>query len=553
MKIQRFLRTLVRATCYFAQDNALDLIATIGLPVTGRAARALFGTIESPWLTSSLWGSSTVDGAVVGGVIPTAGAKYTLPKGLPKQGQRVLAIENEPHLVDGFSGTIESGYGKGTKKLLVDDKIVVKIGTKTFLSRFNYHEHDADRAGLHYDLSVADLPPGTKKFEINVPRGEYKGRYAFVTTKKGVIVVPMVDNGLVIAKPDYTLKSADFLEQVKSENAEALGRWFVGQKFDRDPIPRYYLDQKIDGSLANVLIKDSRAIFRSHRDTGGTYYDKVPQLEDLSNHSRVWLCRRAFPGPRLDGTVLRVELYHPDGPGRMGGILNAMPDRAQEIQVLRGPAQVYGWDIVKLRGRDISHLPYYQRKAIRAKVIDEIRLFNSNWHDVPTCDPFGDPIKFYQTVIALGLPLGEGVVIKDAYAPMGTKWWKVKPTDHVDLEILEVQAGSGKYANSTGRMVVRNPVNDAVGEIGSFAITDERRQWIYEHRDIVPGSYGKFRVQEMTQRGAPRAGVFVDFHEGKGSTEAPLVMYAESLAGGDPKATMETKYALISSAGWRKR
>jgi hypothetical protein len=59
-------------------------------------------------------------------------------------------------------------------------------------------------------------------------------------------------------------------------------------------------------------------------------------------------------------------------------------------------------------------------------------------------------------------------------------------------------------------------------------------------------------VQELTARGAPRAGVFMGFHEGKGNTEAGLYMYAESLAGGDQEEMMRTKYALIAAQGWRR-
>jgi len=66
----------------------------------------------------------------------------------------------------------------------------VKIGTKMFLSRMNYHFHEADKAGPHFDLVVADVPPGTEQWELNIPRGDYKGRYAFITTEKGVIVIP---------------------------------------------------------------------------------------------------------------------------------------------------------------------------------------------------------------------------------------------------------------------------------------------------------------------------------------------------------------------------
>ena len=45
--------------------------------------------------------------------------------------------------------------------------------------------------------------------------------------------------------------------------------------------------------------------------------------------------------------------------------------------------------------------------------------------------------------------------------------------------------------------------------------------------------------------------VFVGFHSDKGS-EAGLMMYAESLAGGDPQASKNSRYALKSDAGWHR-
>src|SRR5205085_1042944 len=94
------------------------------------------------------------DGAVVDGASPQAWAKFALPKGSPNEGEKRLAIENQPHTVDDFDGVIESGYGKGTKTLLSSETAVVKINGETFTGKVNYHYHDADKAGPHYDLVV---------------------------------------------------------------------------------------------------------------------------------------------------------------------------------------------------------------------------------------------------------------------------------------------------------------------------------------------------------------------------------------------------------------
>jgi hypothetical protein len=526
-------RNIVETIIEWGKENAFDLLNSVVIPQTAKAAKAIIPT-PSRWVTAGAWAEKTVDGAVIGGITPPrAGAKYAIPKGLPKQGERALAIENDPHTLDGFSGVIEAGYGKGTKTLLAAEKVAVKVGGKRFLTDMEYHIHDAERAGLHYDLAVADLPPGVKEFELHIPRGAFKGRWAFVSTAKGMVITPMKDRGVVLAKPAYSLKPSEFLDRVRTEPQA----WVV--------------EHKMDGSLGNCAIRDFSATFRSHRDSGQTYYDRLPQLEDLRNRSRYFLFRSLFPGPRLNGTVLQGELYHPDGAGRMGGILNALPDKAQAIQKLRGPARYYGWDVVMYKGRDVSHLPYEERRALLESITKEIRQYNPFYNIVERCKPGEDPVKFYDRITRLSLPFGEGVVLKKADDPAGSTWFKVKKTDFEDLFVDDILPGSGKYADTAGKLVVRNMDNGAVGEVGSFAVTDEMRDWIWQHRELLKGSVAKIQVQEMTARGAPRAGVFHAFHEGKGS-EAGLLMYAESLAGGNQEEMLRTKYALISAAGWRR-
>src|SRR3569833_1773957 len=151
-----------RALAWTMKDRLGDILGIFN----GAATSAVKAKIPNPstrWITATLWSEVAVDGAVMYGSSRRAGAKFAIPKGLPSEGNRALAIENDPHEVDGFSGVIEDGYGKGVKTLLADEIVAVKVNGKTFFSRMNYHVHDADRAGRHYDLAIRDLPPGTKE------------------------------------------------------------------------------------------------------------------------------------------------------------------------------------------------------------------------------------------------------------------------------------------------------------------------------------------------------------------------------------------------------
>ena len=88
-------------------------------------------------------------------------------------------------------------------------------------------------------------------------------------------------------------------------------------------------------------------------------------------------------------------------------------------------------------------------------------------------------------------------------------------------------------------------------EVGSFPLTDEQRQWIWDHRDVLTGQIAEVRAMKVTDRGAIRAGVFVRFHPSR--SEAGLLMYTESLAGGDPEESRSTLYRLKSAAGWKRK
>jgi len=375
-----------------------------------------------------------VDGALLAG--PRTGkeyAKFTLKRGLPTdQRPRTLAVENRPHSVDDFNGVIKEGYGKGEKRLIYSGTGVIKVGGSRQLGKINVREHDAEKADSHYDFVAEGVDPHTESFEVNIPNGVLKGRYAFrqAFEKNRYLVVRLKDNSVLVAKLDIHLKPPEFLKTIHQSDRPVSVGW------------------KDDGSLANVAIHNLQAVYHSHRPEGESYYDKLPAIEDLRNRSPVWLARKLFPGPEQEGTVLRGELHHPDGAARVGGILNALPEKSIRIQQERGPVEFYAWDIAKFKGRDLSQMPYGCRRELYENVIKEIRLFNKHFYVVPGMPEDGDPVKFYQTIIhdPRGLPWSEGVVVK--YQDSPDHWFKVKANDTVDVRVIRCLEGGGKFAGS---------------------------------------------------------------------------------------------------------
>lgn len=496
------------------QKNLLDLAyAVIVGPLSGKITNQLganeFKGGQRLWSARNLVRMAP-DGAYIEGPVQVGYAKYAIRKGLPlEEGQKTMGVENDPHTVDDFSGEITAGYGKGTKILLYGGEAVIKLNGNVKLGKVNIHVHDADKAGRHYDFVAEGIPPGTKEFEVNIPRGEFKGRYAFLRPEgfepDQKLIVRMADKSVVLAKPSFIRRDEDKLE-----------------KYDLD---KHIVEWKPDGSLANVLIDKNRAIFRSHRGEGEAYYDKLPAIEWLYNRSRLWTSRFLFPGPDQQGTILKGELFHPDGAARVGGILNAHPDKSIHIQQERGPVIIYAWDLVKLRNKNIHDLPYEQRRQMLEDVIKDIRRFNQNWHIVTIAE--GGSVKdFYLSIVrdARGLPYSEGVVIKDKQSLPQDSWDKVKLRDTIDAKVLDILPGEGKRANTVGKMLVQTE-GGGTGEVGSFKLNDQELKWIWKHRDVLRGEVAEIYVQDVTEKGAPRAGVFYRWHPSKAGPG--LLMYTE--------------------------
>jgi hypothetical protein len=532
-------------------NRLMNLALSVGETLVHESGRLLFGIalgrakvllgtpppLGTPQLAlNRALQKKAVDGALLAGP-RTANeyAKFTLKKGLPTdQRPMSLAVENEPHSVDDFNGVIEEGYGKGEKRLIYSGTGVIKMGGSCQLGKINVHEHEAEKAGFHSDFVAEGIDPHTESFEVNIANGVLKGRYAFrqAFQRNRYLVVRLKDNSVLVAKPDIHLKPPEFLKTLS------------------DPDRPVSIEWKDDGSLANVAIHNLRAVYRSHRPGGEPYYDKLPAIEDVSNHSPVWLARRLFPGPEQEGTVLRGELHHPDGAARVGGILNALPEKSIRIQQERRPVEFYAWDIAKFKGRDVSEMPYGERRELYEGVIQEIRLFNRHLHAVPAMPEGGDPVKFYQAIIhdPRGLPWSEGVVVK--YRDAVDEWFKVKANDTLDVRVIRCLEGAGKFAGSLGAIVVEGPTG-VESEIGSFQLTNEQRQWIWDHRDVLTGQIAEVRALTVNESGAIRAGVFVRFHPSR--SEAGLLMYSESLAGGNPQESRSMLYRLKSAAGWKRK
>jgi len=561
MSKKELLLDILYATAQVIKRHGIDFLiakfmSSASKPIVAEVTPSYVGARRL--LSARMLAKVAEDGAFLAGPVEAGFMKVAIRKGLPAEGERRMAVENEPHALTGFSGEIKAGYGKGTKKLFYAGQVPTKVNGKYLgLRKIEIHEHQADRAGLHYDLAI-EVPPKSKQVEFNLtqcPIQAFKHRYAMirpasfktlvVTEKDGtqytakypdntnkILITTMKDRGVVIAKPVTRLKHIDFLDKI-------------------DPI-EYIVEWKPDGGLAIASIEDNRAVFTSHRPQAASYYDKLPAVEWLDNKSKFLTSRLLFKGPNLDKTVFMGELFHPEGASRVAGVLNSGADKAIKFQSQHGPVKFIVWDIVKYKGKDVSDLPYSQRRELYSHAVDDINCFNADW-SVSQTKPSGETaVEFYNhiTLDKRGLPYSEGVIVKPASSKVGETWYKLKHRDFDDVKIIDILEGTGKYAGTVGKLLVETPDGKHRGEVGSLHITDEMRDWIWKHRDECIGQPIEISHQEKTQGGSIRAGVFERFHS---DSTIPLLMESEAIAGGDEQESRRVMYAMKSSKGWRAK
>lgn len=509
MSRKEFVLDVLYAVGQVLKRHGIDFL--IAKFMSSMAAKPIVARVAPPYvgarrlLTARMLAEVTQDGAYLAGPAEIGYMKIAIRKGLPGEGERRMAIENEPHALDQFSGEIKAGYGKGTKKLLYAGEVPTKVdGRYLGLRKIEIHEHKADKAGLHYDVAI-EVPSGSKQVEFNLtqcPIQEFKHRYAMIRPEgfepDNILITTMKDRGVVVPKPTTRLKQLGFLEQV-------------------DPA-EYIIEWKPDGGLAIASIEDNRAVFTSHRPQAPSYYDKLPAIEWLNNNSRLLSSRLLFKGPNLDGTVFQGELFHPDGASRVAGILNSGADKAIKFQSHHGPVKFIVWDILKYKGRDVSKLPYAARRELYSHAVNNINRFNADWSFSQAKREGETAVEFYERIVLdkRGLPYSEGVVVKPTDSKVGDTWYKLKHRGTNDFKIIEMLEGEGKYAGTLGKMVVETPDGRHRGEIGSFHVTDGFRDWMWIHRKQCVGQLIEASHQEKTQGGSIRAGTFERFHSDTG-------------------------------------
>lgn len=427
-------------------------------------------------------------------------------------------------------------------------------------------EHDAERAGKHYDFRLgnsdigllswaipsAKLPaPGEKVLAIQQPLHSYDYR-TFVGEipsgyGKGNVSLAYSGNALVTAiDPDkkriyFTIASdrhpRKFILLKPDTDKYGKDAWLLINITPNKPLPyvkvKYpiidkkklqqllekedYLvaEPKIDGALGLVQLGNKGLEIFGHRISRVTgypiqYTDKIFKTKPTLNLPL-----------KYAGSILRGEVYAvktlPDGsevvvePQILSAVLNSSVKNAWDrLRDLGLKLKIGLFDITNYGGNHLD--PETVDYPARRKMLLEILQYlpKDTFTVIPYVDKKEDILKLLQEIESGQHPLTkEGIVV---YRRYGYPYkYKIRPEE--DVYIKRIIPGLGKYSDSAGAFEYSyTPDGPVVGTVGT-GFSDEFRKFMMENAESLVGRRARVTYQEKFPSGALRAPSFIALHE----------------------------------------
>jgi hypothetical protein len=453
-----------------------------------------------------------------------------------------------------------------------------RLLTKPELWSFNVQQHDAQKAGRHFDLRLVDpqsgiahswavrsLPALAGEKVLAVQQPDHTGTYSTwegkIESGYGAGTVKLFSSDKIeITKsdPDHVLfnvyKSTgdtDRYALIHTGGNDWLFFNVTPTKVTRPEMniekpkyksvspdsidvnnPKQVLAPKFDGALnAFVLRKGKPVEVYSYRPS-----KKGPAK--LIDHSfRTELYKTVTPESLRGKTVLLGELFAKDP--NTGRVMSSRDTsarllsnvwRSRELQKT-GPLDNVVFDVLRYQGKDTRQLPYSEKLKLLAEITKEVPGLK-----LPPMAT--DPTSKHQLLseIRSGIhPLSqEGVVVYDVdkSVPLKAKLFK-----DYDVQIQKIFPGQGKYqGRGAGGFVYTYPNTDKiVGRVGS-GFTDQLRKDMYAHPKKYEGIVARVLAQEQLPSGALRTPVFKDIR----SETWPREKKADYLPAAQPSTTEST-------------
>ena len=133
--------------------------------------------------------------------------------------------------------------------------------------------------------------------------------------------------------------------------------------------------------------------------------------------------------------------------------------------------------------------------------MNNVELLSHIEVDLDTSDGRDQLHRYANDMVAAGY---EGIMIKDLNAPYECKrntfWMKWKPTITVDLEVVDIEEGTGRNLGRLGALVCEGIDNDKQIRVNvGSGFTDEQRQEFWANTDRVMGHTVEIMADAVTQ------------------------------------------------------
>lgn len=419
---------------------------------------------------------------------------------------------------------------------------------------FTRQRHEADRAGLHYDIRFVvgdkaysfatkkDLPEqggAILLYEQPVHTAHYamtphitipKGEYGAGTTTLDFARKVRVEPGSTPEKLVFSTKGSRYLLK-KTDGKYGDRAWLFKNLGTDSSEKRAYYNRYLE-KISSSIIKSAmyerprykepgRSGWESLENPVGTYkYDGASYFlvvgEDgsLRYYSRRPSVRGGYPDrteslpqltakklPELAGRVYNVELIHtghsPDAPEShpaVSGILNSLPEKSRRTQAETGPVRAVVHNVVTPK------LSTYREKLEEMKKLE---------------DAYGAPgvlrsvrpaigVKEIQDLLA-STKTGkrEGVIVTSLTAPEEENTRvKVKHQEYYNLKVVGFQEEKdilGRPKNSLGSLVVADRSGAVVANVGT-GLSEEMRREVWGNKKSWLGRLIQVKTMGLAER-----------------------------------------------------
>lgn len=423
-------------------------------------------------------------------------------------------------------------------------------------------EHDAERAGKHFDLRLGDpktgighswalryLPePGEKrlaiqqpdhtleyfKFQGTIPAGYGKGKVKIHTSENAEILE--ADNDKVIFN-HYVGKDTNeyILRRTDGNKWIIINRTPVGDKYKLPESKPKYREKRPDqvdpyksGERWDAKIDGAHLIYdiQGGKLVRAFSYRKSKRGPRLIQHTFRIPSLRGKKAPKgAKHTQLRGEVYAIDPKTKkavmatdLGGLLNSNVNRSRRMQKEQGKLINTIFDIIKYDGKDVSDLPTEEKRRLINEVIKRPEYKGMFRTPASATTPAAKMRLFEKIRQGKLKDTKEGIIV---HSPEGVMT-KVKFKQEWDVVIDSVftkppSKAKGMAGGFTYRIVDGKKIN-RLSRVGT-GFSHELRRAMLENPDDFVGVTAKVTGLEQHRSGAIRAPAFVGWHLDKNTPD----------------------------------